>query len=749
MRFVAGGPVPAIGPKGPTQGATDGPGQHAAAVLATHNSAQTKSVCALDRSGAALTQALRLGEELAVAFSAPCVIAEFEGHADAHCTLEAERAVFISAWCDLRGAFPDNSELARGPRTLRPGLAEPIRWLYGFRVACPAGSVLIAILDTFPRESSPNHAKFARLASAMMGQWTSDVDARAIAVATIRAQLLHLNSSLPDGKIGTITYDFEANALTAGDAVRSMIGEAPLRSTAAFAAWLSGPAGSALTRVIEGSSVSPEHLEAIQSFAGPDGEDRKVRIVAQTVAHRGVPAYWIATLHELNAQDGLRGGDKPKGRHDALTNTLVRAAFDEVLTEAVATAASQDLLVGLILVDVEEFRAINIEYGHAAGDDILRFVARCLTSMVRSTDSVVRLGGDEFAVILHRCTNAEGIIDRAERIAAALNVPVRTGAGAVVLSCSLGVAVCPEDGSSPDELLRASKQALIDVRQGDGVTRVCRFDQKVRMAQDKHRTLMARVRKGVASREFEPFFQPKIDLHTGRIKGFEALLRWVHPTDGVLTPGAFYQALDDKDVGALLSDVALFGSFNAVGSWAAKGLAFNHVAVNLNAQQLDRADLIELVEMLRNRANVPAKAIVFEILETVLIRDRPQVYDNLKGLSAAGYRMALDDFGTGFASLAHIREPFITEVKIDRSFVGNAANSEQDRQIVAAIVQIARKLRLNMVAEGIEDEETLRHLRAVGCTVGQGFVFAPALPEAAAREFMERQARIDELIGET
>lgn len=749
MRFVAGGPVPAIGPKGQTQEATDGPGQHASAFLAPHDGEEATTAGAVERSSIAITQALRLGEELAIAFSAPCVIAEFEGRADAHCTLEAERAVFLSAWCNLRGAFPGISELARGPQVLRPGLAEPIRWLYGFRVACPAGSVLIAIIDTFPRENSPHHAKFARLARAIMGQWTSDVDARAIALATIRAQLLQLNASTSDGRIGTVTYDFEANALTAGDEVRSMIGEAPLRSTAAFAAWLSGPAGAALTRTIEGSSVSPEHLEAVQTFADPEGSERKVHIVAQTVVHRGIPTYWIATLRELSAQDGAHGSDKPKGRHDALTNTLVRAAFDEVLTDAVATATSQDLLVGLIIVDVDEFRAINIEYGHAAGDDILRFVARCLTSMVRSTDSVVRLGGDEFAVILHRCTNAEGILDRAERIATALNVPVRTGSGVVVLSCSLGVAVCPEDGSSPDDLLRACKQALIDVRQGDGVTRVCRFDQNVRMAQDKHRTLIARVRKGVAAREFEPFFQPKIDLHTGRIKGFEALLRWVHPTDGVLTPGAFYQALEDKDVGALLSDVALFGSFNAVGSWAAKGLAFNHVAVNLNAQQLDRADLIELVEMLRKRANVPAKAIVFEILETVLIRDRPQVYDNLKGLSAAGYRMALDDFGTGFASLAHIREPFITEVKIDRSFVGNAANSEQDRQIVAAIVQIARKLRLNMVAEGIEDEETLRHLRAVGCTVGQGFVFAPALPETGAREFMERQARIDELIGET
>ena len=245
-----------------------------------------------------------------------------------------------------------------------------------------------------------------------------------------------------------------------------------------------------------------------------------------------------------------------------------------------------------------------------------------------------------------------------------------------------------------------------------------------------------------------PFFQPKIDLASGRVVGFEALCRWNDPDHGILGPSAFMAAFEDADVGDTLSDVTLDGSFDAARRFQEKGLPFGHIAINLSRIQLAREDLSERVARLTTHHKLPARAIVFEVVENVLIRDERTVYSNLTALYRQGFRVALDDFGTGFASLTHIREPFIREVKIDRSFVSNAAASPQDLQIVSAIVQIARKLGLSVVAEGIEDEETLRKIAGLGCAVGQGFVFSGALPFAEAEAFLSCQSRIQAILGE-
>lgn len=697
----------------------------------------------------AVRQALRIGDQLAQAFAVPCVVVDCDDTFDVVCVLEAERSIFASAWQALKDHGWDTNRLAAGPVVLRPGLAEPVRWLFGFRVHCPAGSVLIALLDTVPRDHTPHFARYVGLVRAVMAQWTSDADTKAIALSAVRAQVSQIAQLATRDErscLATIAYDCEASALTASDDARALMGEEPLQSLGALAKWIGEPHSNALKALEKGERPTPNRLDVTRSSVGPDGQPVRVRLVGETIYHGGEAVYWIATVQDVAKDPGRIAPDAATPEVDAMTSTLGHGEFEGVMTRAMEIAQSLGTFVGLVMVDVDRFRSINIEYGHTAGDELIRFVARCLTSMVRATDSVIRLGGDDFAVVLSGATHPEGVTERAERIAAALQVSVNAGSIKVPLSCSLGVAIYPDDGVTADGLLRAAKQALETARAGRKRRKVMRYDQSEQIRQERHKALISRVRDGVAAQEFEPFFQPKVDLHTGKILGFEALLRWQHPSDGTLTPGAFYQALEDQDVGGLLSDVSLQGAFEAAGHWAMVGLPFVSVAVNLNAQQLERDDLLDQIEMLRRRTDISPSAIVFEVLESVLIRDKPVVYGNLLALSAAGYKVALDDFRTGFASLSHIREPFIREVKIDRSFVTNAANSEQDRQIVAAIVQIARKLKLNMVAEGIEDEETLRHLRSVGCTVGQGFVFAPALPRLQATEFVARQFRIEKLV---
>jgi EAL domain-containing protein (putative c-di-GMP-specific phosphodiesterase class I) len=333
----------------------------------------------------------------------------------------------------------------------------------------------------------------------------------------------------------------------------------------------------------------------------------------------------------------------------------------------------------------------------------------------------------------------------ADRLAAALTTRIAVGSASIPLSSSIGVAIYPDDVSPRVDIYKAADQALFAAK-ADGKGCVRRFDPQMREQKESHRRLVARVKEGLRRGEFVPYFQPKFDLVSGSVVGFEALCRWQHPQEGVLLPGAFWEAFDDPEVGGTLSDVTLVGSFDAARRFRERALPFGHVAINLSRLQLERNHLADQVRALQEEYGVAAEEVVFEVLENVLIRDERNVYRNLTELYRLGFRVALDDFGTGFASLTHIREPFIREVKIDRSFVTDVASDPHDLQIVAAIVQMARKLGLTLVAEGIEDEETVRRLAALGCTVGQGFVFSKALPFEEAMEFLGRQSRIASLV---
>ena len=352
--------------------------------------------------------------------------------------------------------------------------------------------------------------------------------------------------------------------------------------------------------------------------------------------------------------------------------------------------------------------------------------------------------GDRVRVLVSGARDRTGDGAR-EGIANVAFAPRFPSPGTASLSVSIGVAIYPNDVTPSVDIYRAADEALLAAKAA-GRGSVRRFDPATRARKESRRAMISRVRAGLVRGEFVPYFQPKLDLRSGGVVGFEALCRWTHPDHGTLGPSTFFPAFEDADVGGPLSDVALVGSFEAARRFREKGLPFGHIAINLSRAQLEREDLPERVHRLQADNGVSAEEIVFEVLENVLIRDHRTVYRNLTELYRQGFRVALDDFGTGFASLTHIREPFIREVKIDRSFISHASSNPQDLQIVAAIVQMARKLGLTIVAEGIEDEETLRQLQELGCAVGQGFVFSEALPFASAEEFLSRQNRITRLL---
>jgi diguanylate cyclase (GGDEF)-like protein len=589
----------------------------------------------------------------------------------------------------------------------------------------------------------------ARALQALLAELDADRTDHDDATAAWVRRLEHDNRQMDKAQrlvgIGTLTVDIASDRIEVSAAALEVLGLAAFDTLedllAAFDPFDRGFVHRAMTGRMGEADSFDFHRQTVDAGRGP----RWVRVHGEVERSEGEPVRVFATVQDVTAERACVAEMKQLAEHDPLTGVYNRTVFDRAVREAARQADCARLHAALFLVDVDDFKEINDGFGQPAGDQVLKFVARGLTSLVRASDTVVRLAGDEFAVIVGGLADVEAIMQLAERFQKALSARVSLGTDSVRLSTCIGVAVYPQDVAPRVDVYKAADQALCAAKAA-GRGSVRRFDPAMRAEKETRRALVSRVRQGLAAGEFEPFFQPKLDLRSGTVVGFEALCRWRHPVRGTLGPGAFLPAFEDPDVGGALSDASLSGAFAAARAFRERGLSFGHVAVNLNAAQLERDDLVPHVLRLKAEHGLASDEVVFEVLENVLIRDHRTVYRNLTELFRNGFRVALDDFGTGYASLAHIREPFIREVKIDRSFVTDAAARPQDLQIVAAIVQMARKLGLSLVAEGIENEETLRQLRILGCQVGQGFVFSEALPLAGALEFISRQSRIAALL---
>jgi len=606
----------------------------------------------------------------------------------------------------------------------------------------------VAAIDPMRNEASARDMALATLLDEISADFAHRMRAAMVWTGRLTEEIaLHEKVQALAG-VGTIAcHGGDTAALTVSDRVLAIMRVREIGSVESLAACFAPHDRAAVAGLLGGGDdVRPGSGE--YDIDNPDGTMTSVRIRRMTLGAKvpddADPA-WIATVEDISDhRTALRTAEQAATR-DPLTEILNANAFEPALARATARAQKTETLAGLLLVSLDNARDVEERFGRASTDAVLRFAARAMTANVRANDVVLRLNGEGFAIVMDHVTDEEGVMRRAGIIKDALESDITIGEEAYSLAASIGVAIYPDDTANGLDLYKAASFALAEATRSS-VGAVHRYNPLIREKREKERKIIEDVRIALKNGEFAPFFQPKVDLESGLVVGFEALCRWLHPQRGILTPGAFMPAFNAVGLGAELSDVTLTGAFRAAEQFARLSLDFGHISVNLNALQLNRPHLLDIVETLQERHKVPASRIVFEVLENVLIREKHIVQDNLNALCDAGFTISLDDFGTGFASLKHIREPFIREIKIDRSFVTNAGSSPSDQQIVTAIVQMARKLGLNMVAEGIEDEATLRKLRAIGCTIGQGFVFAPALPFEEAAEFLGRQRRIYALL---
>jgi diguanylate cyclase (GGDEF)-like protein len=427
------------------------------------------------------------------------------------------------------------------------------------------------------------------------------------------------------------------------------------------------------------------------------------------------------------------GSAAMKNEHQAMSDPLTGLANRKRLGARTAPAVA-DGPVGLVLLDLDRFKEVNDTLGHYIGDQLLVAVAGRLAGVVRLDDTVARLGGDEFALLLPGA-DAEVARWAAGRARAALAEPFVLGGLLVDVAASAGIALSPEHGTDIDVLLQRADVAMY-LSKESGEVEV--YDSSRDHNSPSRLALLGELRRALDSDELELHFQPKAELVSGVVIGVEALVRWRHPERGLIPPDEFVPLAERSGLIMPLTAWVVDAALRQLADWRARGWELS-VAVNVTVKDLCGDQLVDRVDEGLTRYGVPAACLQLEVTEGSLFADSARARSTLKRLVALGVSLSLDDFGTGWSSLVQLRQLPVSEIKIDRSFVGRMDTDPRDRAIVSSVIDLARGLGMRVVAEGVEDVATWRRLSAMGCDAAQGWWLSRALPAEELGPWLEEQ----------
>jgi diguanylate cyclase (GGDEF)-like protein len=383
-------------------------------------------------------------------------------------------------------------------------------------------------------------------------------------------------------------------------------------------------------------------------------------------------------------------------------------------------------MTGLLLIDLDKFKEVNDTLGHACGDQLLAQVGpRLLAGALRENDVVARLSGDEFAVLLPELADVAAAVAVAERVLTALHAPFPVGDTTADVAASIGIAVAPEHGNSPTDLLRHADTAMYEAKEAAAGVAVYEPDRAQRAP--TRFGLLGELRRALDRHELVVYYQPKVDVHTGALHGVEALVRWQHPERGLLQPMEFVPVAETTGLIHRLTSHVLDTALAQARAWLDAGIKVP-VAVNLSTRCLHDSALPGRVMAALDRHGVPAHQLSLEITESAIMRDPAGALLVLRELAAGGVRLSLDDFGTGYSSMTYLRQLPVDELKVDKSFVSDLAAEQADAVLVRSAVDLGHNLGLSVVAEGVEDASTLSALQDLGCDVAQGYYVARPMP---------------------
>jgi diguanylate cyclase (GGDEF)-like protein len=440
----------------------------------------------------------------------------------------------------------------------------------------------------------------------------------------------------------------------------------------------------------------------------------------------------IYSVRDITLRKRAEAALEHQALHDALTDLPNRVLLHDRLQQAIRAAQRDRTSVALLVMDLDRFKEVNDTFGHHIGDLLLEQLGERLGAVLRNSDTIARLGGDEFAVLLPTAT-VDDAHQIAERLLQVLDQPFALGGLQLQIDASIGIALSPDHGSDADTLLRRADVAMYVAKRGSTGHALYAAEQ------DQHSpmrlAMVSELRRAIEHNELSLYFQPKVSLESGKVTCVEALVRWQHPTHGLLGPDLFVPIAEQTGLIRPLSRWVVDAALRQCNRWRQEGLDLA-VAVNLSMRNLHDPEIADMIRQLLTRWGVPPACLTIEITESSLMADAVRAMDVLSRLRTMGVGVSIDDFGTGYSSLAYLKRLPVHELKIDKSFVAHMASDDNDAAIVRSTIGLAHDLGLRVVAEGVEDQATWDLLSALGCDVTQGYFISRPVPALVLGEWL-------------
>jgi diguanylate cyclase (GGDEF)-like protein/PAS domain S-box-containing protein len=632
-----------------------------------------------------------------------------------------------TGWLDM--IHPDERERVvseSGPAAVERRLATE------FRIVRPDGAVRwVRTRASELRGSSGEHAGFV----GSLEDVTSELEAlREISAREAEDRMLAENSSdflarhAPDG---TYRYCSPACVAITGYSPEELIGTSPFRLVAAE----DRDAVRAYARLV---SEREEPATAAYRLRCKDGQLRWLETTARAVRDDAGVRELVSVTRDISERKQAEIELSHAALHDTLTGLPNRALFLDRLGLALRRTERRSGSVAVLFCDLDRFKVVNDSLGHDAGDRLLVDVAGRIVTALRPADTVARFGGDEFTIL---CEDIAGEIEAAtiaQRIVDVFRDPFLLEDGEVFLATSVGIAIARGNDDRAEDLIRDADAAMYRAKErGKGRYEI--FDEAMRADAVARLETESALRRAVERGELRLHYQPEVDLATGAVRGFEALVRWDHPARGLLGPNAFIPLAEETGLIVPIGEWVLREAATEAARWATASSEPLTLSVNLSARQLAQQDLVAMVRRAMAETGIDPATLCLEITESAVMESGSATTAQLRALKSLGIRLAIDDFGTGFSSLAHLRRFPVDVLKIDGTFVAGLGHEPQDASIAAAVISLAHALGLDTVAEGVETEEQLTILRSLGCDLGQGYLFGRPAPIDETVQLLARQ----------
>jgi len=497
----------------------------------------------------------------------------------------------------------------------------------------------------------------------------------------------------------------------------------------------------------------PEFDRNIIQLAPGQRSECELRILAQDGSTHYIRAYTLAVeetggharkriygaCQDITERRRAEARIEFLAHHDVLTGLPNRVLLRDRFEQAMSMAQRSQKHVAMLFLDIDNFKRVNDTFGHVAGDSLLLEAVTRLTHCMRDSDTLSRQGGDEFILVLNEIPDMETVERVAADVLRHLAEPVEINGHAINASCSIGIAMYPQDASDFDSLLQKADTAMYNAKDA-GRNAYRFFDDRMNRQAHEHLLLHNRLHQALSRAELQLHYQPQMDVDSGKVTGVEALLRWDDPELGDISPDRFIPVAEDCGLIVPIGAWVIEQSCRQAQAWRQAGWPDLTMSVNLSALQFRRAGLIETVAGALARSGLPPHLLELELTESIMLRDVENALDTVRQLKALGVRLAIDDFGTGYSSLSYLKRFAVDRLKIDQSFVRDIGTDPDDAAIVGAIIQMARSLRLGIIAEGVETPEQLTFLREAGCSEVQGYLFSQPLASAALETFLRAHA---------